>query len=190
MAPDGRFWGSGYGRPPPAGWPADGAPWARHAPGPEEVEAEFRAQIRHALRAGLRLDYVDCHMGLACREELLPVTKRLAAEFCLTISSGRLHGERRFAPKYPEDNDDEGVKRALLEALAALGPGLHLYVGHPAVRSPELLAVGTARGDYWYRRRGAVLKAWTDPEVLGLVERRGIELVPMREFAPSDCSSP
>lgn len=188
VAPDGRFWGSGYGRPPPSDWPADSAPWARHLPDPEEVEAEFRAQIRHALRAGLRLDYIDCHMGLACRDELLPITERLAQEYCLTISSVRLHGERRFAPKYPDDNDDEGVKTALLDALAALEPGLHLYVGHPAVRSPELRAVDSERGEYWYRRRGAVLKAWTDPEVLDLVKGRGIELVPMRDFAPSDCS--
>ncbi len=190
LAPDGRFWGSGYYRAQPPDWPEDSAWWAPHAPDPGEVETEFRSQIRQALRAGLRLDYVDCHMGLACREELLAVTKRLAEEFCLTISSAGLHGEQRFAPDYPEGNDDAGVKRALLDKLAAIGPGLHLYVGHPAVRSSELLAVDSSRGEYWYKRRGAVLSAWTDPEVLALVEKRGIELVPMREFVPQACSAP
>ncbi len=188
VAPDGRFWGRGYGRLQPADWPEGSAPWARHSPDPGEVETEFRAQIEHALRAGLGLDYLDCHMGLACREELLPVTLRLAEEFCLAVSSAGRYGERRFAPDYPEDNDDAGVKRALTEALSALRPGLHLYVGHPAVRTAELLAVDSARGEFWYRRRGAVLKAWTDPEVRALIEERGIELVPMRAFVPQGCS--
>ena len=189
VAPDGRFWGWGYYRPRPPDWPEQSAPWAAHEPDPREVETEFRAQIRHALRAGLELDYLDCHMGLACREELLPITMRLAREFCLAISSGKLHGAQRFAPDYPEAYDDGGVKRALLDALSLLGPGLHLYVGHPAVRSPELRAVDSERGDFWYRRRGAVLSAWTDPDVLALVERRGIELVAMREFVPEACAA-
>lgn len=189
LAPDGRFWGWGYYRARPPNWPEESAWWAPHAPDPQEVETEFRSQIRHALRAGLRLDYIDCHMGLACREELLPITKRLAKEFCLTISSAGIHGEQRFAPDYPEGHDDAGVKRALLDALAAAGPGLHLYVGHPAVRSPELRAVDSSRGEYWNQRRGAVLNAWTDPEVLALVEKRGIELVPIRAFVPQGCSS-
>ena len=188
LAPDGRFWGRGYYRPRPADRPPDAAPWAPRAPDPREVETELRAQIEQALRAGLRLDYVDCHMGLACREELLPVTLRLAEEFCLAVSSARLYGERRFAPQYPDDNNDEGVKRALLDALAALEPGLHLYVGHPALRSPELGAVDSGEGEFWYRRRGAVLAAWTDPDVRAAIESRGIELVTMREFVPSGCA--
>ncbi len=189
LAPDGRFWGFGYFRPPPSNRPSDGSPWTLAKPDPQEVETEFRAQIREALRAGVRLDYVDCHMGMACQEELLPITERLAREYCLAISSPGRNGATRFAPDYPAANDDTGVRQALLDALAGLQPGLHLYVGHPAVRTPELLAVDSSSGEYWYRRRGAVLKAWTDPEVLAMVRQKGIELVSMREFVPQGCSS-
>lgn len=188
LAPDGRFWGGGYGRPRPPDLPPASAPWAGHAPDPVEAELEFRAQIEQALLAGVRLDYVDCHMGVACREELLPITKRLAEEYCLAVSSAGVYGERRVAPDYPADANEPGVLRALLDTLAALEPGLHLYVGHPVVPSPELLAVDSVRGEYWHRRRGAVLKAWTAPEVRAVIERRGIELVPMREFVPTDCA--
>ncbi len=187
VAPDGRFWGWGYYRPRPADFPEDSAPWAHSPPDPGEVEVEFRAQIMQALQAGVRIDYVDCHMGFACRDALLPVTLRLASEFCLAVSSAGLYGEQRFAPQYPVDNNDAGVKAALIDSLKELQPGLHLYVGHPAVRSPELLAVDSTRGEYWHQRRGAVLKAWTDPEVRAAIEARGIELVPMRELVPKDC---
>ena len=189
LAPDGRFWASGYYRSRPDNSPASRADWAPRPPELAEVETEFRSQIEQALRMGLRLDYIDCHMGFACREELLPITLRLAEEHCLAVSSAGLYGERRFAPEYPEDNSDAGVKAALLAALEDLQPGLHLYVGHPAVRSPELLAVDSVRGDYWHRRRGAVLNAWTDPDVRALIEARDVELVSMREFVPQDCGS-
>lgn len=189
IAPDGRFWGWGYGRPQPDDLPAGSAPWATHAADPREVEVEFRAQIQQALRAGLRIDYVDCHMGIGCREDLMPVTRKLAEEYCLAISSTQFHGAQRFAPDYPSEFTPEGTRRALLDGLAKLGPGLHLYVGHPAVASPELKAVDRARGEYWHARRSSVLAAWTDPEVRASIERLGIELVPMRRFAPAECNS-
>ena len=187
VAPDGKFWGWGYSRPRPIEFNASSAPWAEHDPEPAEVEKEFRAQIEHAKRLGIRIDYIDCHMGMGCREELLPIMKKLAEENCLAISSAGLYGEQRFAPDYPPDNNPLGIKRALMDALLEIKPGIHLYVGHPATQSPELLAVDSNSGDYWYRRRSAVLAAWIDPEVRDLITRLKIDLVPMREFVPQGC---
>lgn len=141
----------------------------------------------HSLRVGLNLDYLDCHVGFACREEFLPITRRLAQEFCLTISSPELLGAERFVPDYPEAYDDRGLTPALLDALDAVPPGLHVYVGQPAVRSPELRAVDSDRGEFPYRRRGADFAARTDPDGLALIGRRGIELVAMGEFVPGSC---
>ncbi len=178
-APDGAFWGFGYGGPRPQDWPADGAPWATHDPNPSEVEREFRAQIERAKRAGLRIDYIDCHMGMACREDLLPITRKLAKEYCLGISGQ--FGEKRFAPEYG-DRKPATVKAALLAAIDKLEPGLSLYVGHPAVDSPELRAVDTNSGESWALQRSSVLAAWTDPDVKRAIERRGIELVSIRDL--------
>lgn len=183
LAPDGGFWGFGYDRPKPDDWPADGAPWSEGSPDPAEVEREFRAQIERAKSLGVQLDYVDCHMGMACREELLPITKKLAAEYCLGISSAGLYGEKRFQPEYPEDNDRAGVEAALIRAIEGLDePGLYLYVGHPAVDSPELRAVDSNDGERWARRRSSVLAAWTSEPVKAALERKGVELVSMREL--------
>lgn len=184
VAPDSYLWGFGYSGPKPKSWAADGAPWAEHAPNLREAENEFRAQIERALAMGVRLDYVDCHMGMACREELLPITKKLAAEFCLGISGAGRFQERRANPDYPDDTR-EGVKIGLLRMIEGLTPGLWLYVGHPAADSEELRAVDTNSGERWALRRSSVLAAWTDREVRAAIERKGVELVSYRELTAS-----
>ena len=181
VAPDGYLWGFGYSGPKPKDWATDGAPWAEHAPNPQEAETEFRAQIERALSLGVKLDYVDCHMGMACRENLLPITKKLAAEYCLGISGAGDFHEKRAQPKYPDDTR-AGIKAGLLEMIESLTPGLWLYVGHPAAASEELRAVDSNSGERWALRRSSVLAAWTDPEVRASIERRGIILVSYREL--------
>src|SRR5215212_3029340 len=59
---------------------------ALHANKPDlkEVENELRAQIERALRSGLRIDYVDYHMGTVTRyPEFRDLTERLASEYHL-----------------------------------------------------------------------------------------------------------
>ncbi|MEZ5393047.1 MAG: ChbG/HpnK family deacetylase [Bryobacterales bacterium] len=189
VAPDGFLWGFGYGPPKPANWPADGAPWATHAPDSAQAEKEFRAQIERALAMGVRLDYVDCHMGMACREELLPVTQKLAKEFCLGISSIGMFGEQRFSLK-ADTNTPAGMKAALLKELAALQPGLYLYVDHPAADTPELRAVDTNDGKRWADIRSSVLAAWTDPEVIAMMKKRNIELTPIGSLFDKTACAP
>ena len=187
VAPDGYLWGFGYGRPAPADREPDASPWAEHQPDLAEVEREFRAQIERALAAGLAPDYVDCHMGMACREETLPITRRLAEEYCLGISGVGMFGEQRFRLEDSEPTP-EGVKRAMIAALQALRPGLYLYVGHPAAGSSELRAVDTNDGERWAMQRSSELAAWTDPEVRAVVEGKGIELVSIGElFDKQEC---
>ncbi len=188
-APDGYLWGFGYGSPKPSRRPADEAPWAQHAPDPAEAEREFRAQIERALASGVRLDYVDCHMGMACRDDLYPITRRLAREFCLGVSGKDVFNERRAKPEYP-DNSPSGIKAGLLRMLEELTPGLWLYVGHPAARTPELEAVDTNSGAMWAERRSSVLAAWTDPEIRRVIAERGIELVSMRDLWDDEACRP
>jgi predicted glycoside hydrolase/deacetylase ChbG (UPF0249 family) len=187
IAPDGYLWGFGYGSREPPGRKPDASPWAEHKPDLAEVEREFRAQIDRALAMGVDIDYVDCHMGLACREEIAPITRKLAQEYCLAISSGMMFNETRFQPDYPNDTP-AGIEAGLLAALRALKPGLHLYVGHPAADTPELRAVDTGDGERWALRRSSVLRAWTLPAVKAEIKRRGIELVSIGDlFDKSAC---
>jgi predicted glycoside hydrolase/deacetylase ChbG (UPF0249 family) len=189
VAPDGFLWAFGYRSPKPADWPSNGAPWATHAPDPADVEREFRAQIDRALALGVKLDYIDCHMGMACREDLIPITRKLAQEYCLGISSVGMFGEQRFAVK-AEANTPEALTAALLAALENLTPGLYLYVDHPAVATPELRAVDTNDGERWSDIRSSVLAAWTNPRVVALVKARDIELTPMRRLFDRNACAP
>jgi predicted glycoside hydrolase/deacetylase ChbG (UPF0249 family) len=52
-----------------------------------DVEAELRAQIEQAQRAGLKLDFLDYHMLTAVRTpQLRSVVDQLAVEFELGVS--------------------------------------------------------------------------------------------------------
>jgi len=59
----------------------------RNHPDLREIEKELRAQIARALRSGVKIDYVDYHMGTATRyPEFREVTERLAREHGLGMS--------------------------------------------------------------------------------------------------------
>ena len=52
-----------------------------------EIETELRAQIETALQAGLKIDYLDYHMGAAVQTpETRAIVEKLAAEYKLAIS--------------------------------------------------------------------------------------------------------
>lgn len=179
VAPDGYLWGNGY-RPGPAD-PNLTSLRATHLPNPEEVEKEFRAQIERAKTLGLNVEYVDCHMGMACREELLPITRQLAADNCIPIAGSQTFPElQRFSLVWDERTLAEG-RRLLTAELRKLTPGLWMYVAHPAADSPELRAVDTVSGDRWARQRSAVLALWTDPGIRSLIAELGIDLVGPRD---------
>jgi hypothetical protein len=107
-----------------------------HDPNLKEVERELRAQIRRALAAGLKPDYLDYHMGAAVgTPELRAIVEKLAGEFGLGIS------------RYFREQDVEGVYRALPQVktdtlvaiVSCLMPGpRYLFVFHIGQETPEL----------------------------------------------------
>ena len=68
-------------------------------PSLEEIEAELRAQIQRAVDSGIRIDYVDYHMGAAVQTaETRAIVEKLAAEYGLAIS--RWFGENGNSDTY------------------------------------------------------------------------------------------
>lgn len=188
VAPDGYLWGSGYR--PGRGDPELTSPRANHFPEPAEVEKEFRAQIERAKAMGVRVEYVDCHMGIACRESLLPITRKLAAENCIPIAGRQSFPELgRVRINWDERTLAEG-RRLLSDELRRLQPGLWMYVAHPAADSPELRSVDTVTGDRWARQRSAVTALWSDPGIRALIDELGIELVGPRDLFDYDACEP
>ena len=180
VAPDGYFYTSGYRAGPRTPQPGDLR--AFHEPNLAEVEKEFRAQVDRAKSMGVNVAYVDCHMGMACREEILPVTRKIAAENCMPIAGRQsFPAMQNISLDWDQRTPEEG--RRLFEAkLRGLTPGLWMFVDHPAEDSPELRAVDTRSGDLWADQRRSVLAIWTDLSIRALIDELGIELVGPRDL--------
>jgi predicted glycoside hydrolase/deacetylase ChbG (UPF0249 family) len=110
-----------------------------HQPKLNEVERELRAQIDRAIASGLKIDYVDYHMGTAVdRPELRSLVERLAQEYGLTIS--RYFGEVDVNGLYAAPI---ARKRDTLVALTHMitPDSLRLFVFHVGLTTPEMVAL-------------------------------------------------
>jgi predicted glycoside hydrolase/deacetylase ChbG (UPF0249 family) len=108
-------------------------------PSLSEIEIELRAQIERALRAGLKIDYLDYHMGAAMQTlETRAIVEKLAKEYGLAIS--RYYGEADVEGGYsaPVANKLD----TLTAKLKALQPGaIKLFVFHVGLDTPEMSAM-------------------------------------------------
>jgi predicted glycoside hydrolase/deacetylase ChbG (UPF0249 family) len=103
-----------------------------------EVEKELRAQIQRALGSGLKIDYVDYHMGTAMRyPEFRDLTERLAKEYGLGMS--QYFGDTRNDPQY--DAAPPAKTDSLVAMVNRLHPGFNLVVTHIGIDNAELGAL-------------------------------------------------
>jgi chitin disaccharide deacetylase len=109
-----------------------------NGPDPAEVDAELRAQIERAIGTGLRIDYVDFHMGtVRMHPPFMAIAERLADEYGLLMSG--FNGESTWDPQYraePADKPD-----SLADMVAALEARLNVLITHPGLNTPELAAL-------------------------------------------------
>lgn len=148
-----------------------------------EVERELRAQIQRAVQSGLRIDYLDYHMGAAVTTlELREVVEKLAKEFGLAIS------------RYFGEEDMEGVYRAsvehkkdtLLAVVTRLQPGaVQLLVNHIGLETPEmstLVDMNQTGLPEMSKHRHAELRALLSPEFRSLILKSEIKLVTYKDL--------
>jgi predicted glycoside hydrolase/deacetylase ChbG (UPF0249 family) len=117
-----------------------------------EVERELSAQVERALRSGLKIAYVDFHMGTAAgTPELLAVAERIAARYQLGMSP--YFGEAEHSMFDVPIAEKQSAFRAYVDSIKP-GP-VHLAVIHVAHSTPEIQALvdmnnatqNTATGD-------------------------------------------
>jgi predicted glycoside hydrolase/deacetylase ChbG (UPF0249 family) len=104
-----------------------------------EIETEFRAQIKRALTSGLKIDYLDNHMGAGLySEEQRQVLEKLAKEFKLGISGYfSEQGVKGFSSVPYEQQRD-----SMIATINKLEPGkTHLMVMHLGLQGPEMDAL-------------------------------------------------
>jgi predicted glycoside hydrolase/deacetylase ChbG (UPF0249 family) len=148
----------------------------------DEIERELRAQIDRAVSSGLRIDYLDYHMGTAVDSpELRVLVGKLAKEYRLGVSRG--FGEEDIAGFYatrPESKAD-----TLMALIEAVQPGpVRLLVFHIGLENPEMDAL-TDLNSFGLlgmsRYRQAELRALVSDRFRNLVERKGIRLLTYRD---------
>ena len=155
----------------------------RNQPNLQEVERELRAQIERALRSGLKIDYVDYHMGTVMnRPDFRDITERLAREFRLGMSG--YFGETSHDPQYaaaPAAKID-----SLLVMVDRLSPGLNMVVTHVGIDNAELGALLDMNTSFplpdMSKHRQGELDALTSRRFLDALKARDIRLVTYRQL--------
>jgi chitin disaccharide deacetylase len=108
-------------------------------PNSEEIEIELRAQIERALNSGIKITYMDYHMGTAVdKPEHRAIVVKLAKEYGLGIS--RYFGEVDLESMYAVDKDKK--KDYLFNLIEKIEAGkINLLVCHIGKDQPELQAM-------------------------------------------------
>ena len=148
-----------------------------------QVEKELRAQIDRALRSGLKIDYVDYHMGTAVRyPEFREITERLAREFGFGMSE--YFGETRNDPQYwaaPPSKAD-----SLVAMIDRLHPRFNLVVTHVGIDDAELgalLDMNTSNPlPEMSKNRQGELDALTSQRFSEAVKTHNVQLITYRQL--------
>jgi chitin disaccharide deacetylase len=149
----------------------------------KQVEAELRAQIDRAVHSGLRIDYVDYHMGTVFENhQYREIAERLAREYGLGMM--QYFGEPRYNPQYdarPQDKPD-----SLAALVGRLKPGFTVLVTHVGIDNAELgalLDMNTAGGlaDMSKNRQGE-LDAVTSQRFRDAVKAHNVKLLTYRQL--------
>jgi chitin disaccharide deacetylase len=102
-----------------------------------DVEKELTAQIERAIATGLKISYVDPHMGIAVSTpELKALTMKLAKKYGLGISA--YFGEE-YKSMWGVSVDTK--KKEFMNYVNSLKPGLHVVELHIAHSTPEIDAL-------------------------------------------------
>jgi predicted glycoside hydrolase/deacetylase ChbG (UPF0249 family) len=110
-----------------------------NGPRVDELEQELRAQIELALRKGVKVSYVDYHMGTAVStREFQEVVEKLAREYKLGIS--QYFGET-YAPNVYRFPPEQKLAEAIRIIEEMNEPKLYLFVAHPGLDTPEMAAL-------------------------------------------------
>jgi predicted glycoside hydrolase/deacetylase ChbG (UPF0249 family) len=162
-------------------WSTTAAFYGNH-PDLKEIEHELRAQIDRAMRSGLKIDYVDYHMGTALRSsEVQELVERLARQYGLGMSE--YFGEFRSNPQYAAEPRAKGD--SLQALIGRLRPGFNLLVTHVGIDNEELGALLDMNTDgglpEMSKNRQGELTALMTARFRDALAARGIKLVTYRE---------
>jgi chitin disaccharide deacetylase len=171
---------------------------------PEAAAAELKAQVEHALAAGMNLTHIDTHMGTVAHPQLIPGYIQMATRYGLPPMIPRLSAEELASQNHvdagtaemiagmiglleemgiplldgltglPLDNPDDRLQQAKA-ALDALQPGVTHFIIHPAKDTPELRAITAS-----WPSRVADYETFTNEAMRTYIKDTGIQVIGYR----------
>lgn len=154
-----------------------------HNPNINEIETEFRAQIERALGTGLRIDYLDNHMGAGLyTPEQRAVLEKLAREYKLGISG--YFGEESIPgiAGVPIEEQADSIS-VMVSRLKTGAP--QLLVTHLGLQTPEMDAMEdfNAKGTkQMSRQRQIELQVLSSPAFKKAIEQHQVKLITYRDL--------
>jgi predicted glycoside hydrolase/deacetylase ChbG (UPF0249 family) len=148
----------------------------------EEIEKELRAQIDRAVHSGIRIDYLDYHMGAAVQtEELRKLVETLAKEYHLGMSGyfNEIYSSVTYGATLGSKSD------SLLEHIQNLGPGVNLQVVHTGLQNPEMNALEDMNEfglSEMSKNREEELKSILSPKLREIVKEKNIKLITYQDL--------
>ncbi len=155
----------------------------KNRPNLQELERELRAQIERARGSGLKIDYIDYHMGTVVRyPEFREIAERLAKEYGLGMSG--YFGETSHDPQYwaaPPSKAD-----SLVAVVNRLTPRYNLLVTHVGIDDAELGALLDMNDDgglpEMSKNRQGELDALTSQRFRDALKARSVPLLTYRQL--------
>lgn len=146
-----------------------------------EIETELRAQIDKALKAGLKIDYVDYHMGTAVSTpETRAIVEKLAGEYKLAIS--RYFDEDEVLGWYMATPANK-LDSMMVNLKKKQGKRPKLMVCHIGLETPEMNAMEDVNPNGpkdMSKHRNGELNALTSQQFQNLIRDPGYRLVNYR----------
>jgi predicted glycoside hydrolase/deacetylase ChbG (UPF0249 family) len=153
-----------------------------HRPKVSEVALELRAQIDQAKRKGLKISYIDNHMGTAISTlEFQEEMEKLAKEYHVGIS--RYFGEQEMPLVY-DVAPEQKLPQALKNLSTLTNGGFYLLVCHGGTDGPEMQAMTDLNSfglKNMSRHRQAEADVLCSSEYRAAFQARGIRLVGYQE---------
>jgi predicted glycoside hydrolase/deacetylase ChbG (UPF0249 family) len=180
----------------------DGYLWSEVAPAarsikPEEAEREIRAQIEHAIAAGIHPTHLDTHMGtLLATPELFAVFAKIAHEYKLPFLAPRQLAERGPLHAALSESDilldavvianpsvhADDWKGFYVDAIKNMKPGLTEMIVHLGHDDVELQAVTLDHPDYGAAWRQRDYNLVTSAEFKKVLQDNGVILVKWKDL--------
>jgi len=152
----------------------------------KEIEIELRAQIDRALKSGLRIDYLDYHMGAAVNTlDTRGLVESLAKEYGLAIS--RYFGEVDASGVYSAKPEAK-LDRLLVKLANSPTGKISLLVFHIGLQTPEmdaLVDLNAVGPRDMSKHREAELRALLSPAVRDALRRDSIRTITYKDLLES-----